>query len=128
LPPQLACHFTTSESQRLRVFADEVRHGGFCDRSVPEIAARAGTCATTVRNAVREARLLGLVSVRERRLSYSRNRPNIVTIIRNEWRTWLRLTDKGGGYKKTKPTHQKDLGEQERGRNSLRVGASEGTV
>jgi hypothetical protein len=99
----------------LRVIADEVRHRGFCDRSVPEIAARAGTCATTVRNALREARVPGLVSVRERRLNYFRSKTNIVTIIRNEWRTWLRLTDKGGGYKKTKPTHQKDLGEQVRG-------------
>ena len=68
LPPQLACHFTTSELSVLRVIADEVRHRGFCDRSVPEIAARAGTCVTTVRNALREARVLGLVSVRERRL------------------------------------------------------------
>jgi hypothetical protein len=71
MPPQLACHFTTSELSVLRVVADEVRHRGFCDRSIPEIAARAGTCTTTVRNALREARLLGLVSVRERRLSYS---------------------------------------------------------
>lgn len=104
LPPQIACHFTLSELAALRVIADEVRHHGFCDRSVPEIAARAGTCATTVRNALREARALGLVSVRERRVSAFRNKSNIVTIIRNEWRVWLRLADKGGRLQKNE-TH-----------------------
>jgi hypothetical protein len=129
LPPQLACHFTTSEIAVLRIVADEVRHRGYCDRSIPELAARAGTCATTVRNALREARLLGLVSIRERRVDYWRSKPNVVTIIRTEWRVWLRLADKGGGYKKTKLAHhntkKEAVGEQRMGRNLPRASASE---
>jgi hypothetical protein len=74
---------------------------------------------------LREARLLGLVSIRERRVDYWRSKPNVVTIIRTEWRVWLRLTDKGGGYKKLKTAHhntkKEAVGEQRRGRNLLRV-------
>src|SRR4051812_33634273 len=51
----------------------------------------ASVSITTVKNALRAARALGLISVEERRLSAFRNAPNIVRIVSPEWRAWLRL-------------------------------------
>src|SRR5215212_1954122 len=50
----------------------------------------------SVKNALRAARALGLVSVEERRLTAFRNDSNVVRITSPEWRAWLRL---GGGGK-----------------------------
>ena len=49
---------------------------GLCTLTIDHIAALAGVSGTTVRKAVREARLLGLLKVEERRLSAWRNLPN----------------------------------------------------
>jgi hypothetical protein len=62
---------------------------------VPNLAAVAGVAETTVRNAIREARRLGLVTVEERRLTGFRNDTNVVTIVSAEWIGWLRLTRRG---------------------------------
>jgi hypothetical protein len=50
---------------------------------------------TTVRNAIREARKLGLVTVEERRVTGFRNDTNVVRIVSAEWTAWLRLARKG---------------------------------
>jgi len=55
----------------------------------------AGVCLTSVKNALRAARALGLLSLEERRLTAFRNDSNVVRIIAPEWRAWLRL--RGGG-------------------------------
>ncbi len=79
------------------------------------MAAIAGVSETTVRNALREAAKLGLLTVEERRLTGWRSDTNIVRIISPEWLSWLRLTRKrkdevpatlpeGGGCKSAKPT------------------------
>src|SRR4051794_17569378 len=124
LPPALAARFTLAEQAALAVVAAERRRRGDCrlTRAIPtftepvelvqrrafssvwfrlnrkrsnqEIADVAGVSITTVKNALRVARTINLISVEERRLSAFRNAPNIVRIVSPEWRAWLRL---GGG-------------------------------
>src|ERR687893_510703 len=89
MPPALACKFTVSELAVLRIVGDEVRQHGHCDRCVDEIAARAGVCRSMVKNAIRTAARLGLLTVEERRREGRRNLPNVVRIISREWLTWL---------------------------------------
>src|SRR3954449_4400832 len=90
LPPQLASRFTLAEVSVLAVVAAEHRRRGDCRLTNKEIADVAGVSITTVKNALRAARALGLISVEERRLSAFRNAPNIVRIVSPEWRVWLR--------------------------------------
>ena len=101
MPPALASRFTTSELAVLRIVADAVRDNGQCLKSIPEIAARAGVCRTTVQNAIREAARLGLVLVQERRRMGRKNAPNVVRIVSAEWLTWIKRST---GFKKTAPT------------------------
>jgi hypothetical protein len=46
-----------------------------------------------VRNALREARHLGLITVEERAITGWRNDTNVVRIVAEEWRSWLRLAN-----------------------------------
>jgi hypothetical protein len=48
-----------------------------------------------VRNAIREARQLGLLTVEERQITGFRNDTNIVRIVSPEWTAWLRLARRG---------------------------------
>src|SRR4051812_41492787 len=81
MPPALACKFTVSELAVLRIIGDEVRQHRQCDRCVDELAARAGVCRRMVKNAIREAARLGLLTVEERRREGRRNLPNIVRTV-----------------------------------------------
>src|SRR5215218_9932422 len=89
MPPALACKFTVSELAVLRIVSDEVRQHGQCARCVDEIAARAGVCRRMVKNAIRTAARLGLLTVEERRRKGRRNLPNVVRIVSKEWISWL---------------------------------------
>jgi hypothetical protein len=89
MPPALACKFTVSELAVLRIIGDEVRQHGQCDRCVDELAARAGVCRSMVKNAIREAARLGLLTVQERRREGRRNLPNVIRIVAKEWTSWL---------------------------------------
>src|SRR3954468_13660354 len=122
MPPALACKFTVSELAVLRIVSDEVRQHGQCARCVDELAARAGVCRSMVKNAVREAARLGLLTIEERRRKGRRNLPNVVRIVSKEWTTWLA---KGGrstrpaaepliGGKKITPTDSTDKREASR--------------
>jgi hypothetical protein len=91
LPRQLKASFTVGELAVLAVVAAEVERGGVCTLPNDKIAAIAGVCRSTVKNALREARVRGLVSIEERRKTPRYNAPNIVRIIAPEWRSWLRL-------------------------------------
>src|SRR4051794_41752101 len=86
MPPALACRFTVGELAVLRIVGDEVRQHGQCDRCVDELAARAGVCRSLVKNAIRTAARLGLLTVEERRRAGRRNLPNVVRIVSREWR------------------------------------------
>src|SRR5215213_2330977 len=100
LPPALAARFTLAETAVLAVIAAEVLRHSACTLTVGHIAALAGVSETTVRNALRAARGLGLLTLEERRLTAWRNAPNVVRIISREWLAWLRLrARKGGGCK-----------------------------
>jgi hypothetical protein len=104
LPPTLAMKFSLAEQAALSVVAAEVAEKGACRLPIGHIAAAAGISETTVRNAIREARQLGLVSVEERRLARFRSDTNVVRILAVEWTSWLTLTRKGGGCKSPQGT------------------------
>ncbi|GEL44588.1 hypothetical protein MEX01_51790 [Methylorubrum extorquens] len=115
MPPAIAARFTLAEQSVLSLVAAETCRRKDCRLSVGGMAAIAGVSETTVRNAIREAVKLGLVTVEERRLTGWRSDTNIVRIISPEWTSWLRLTRKrkdealtilseGGGCKTANPT------------------------
>lgn len=91
LPPALAARFTMGEAAVLAVVAAETVRRRDCRLAVGHLAAIAGVSETTVRNAVREAVRLGLVTVEERRLTGWRNDTNVVRLVSAEWISWLRL-------------------------------------
>ena len=66
MPPGLAAQFTVGERAVLYVIAQEVKLRGQCDLYINQIAAFAGVCRTTARNAQRMAKRLGLIQVDER--------------------------------------------------------------
>ncbi len=103
MPPQLATRFTLAEAAVLAVVAAEVRTKGSCSLTIGHLAALAGVCRKTVKNALREAEALGFVRIEERRLSAWRSAPNRVTIISPEWHAWLRMRRRGEGVKAYPP-------------------------
>jgi hypothetical protein len=96
MPSHLAACFTTCE---LAVLAIVAYSGGVFDRTIKELADRAGVGHSTVQKALRTAERLGLISIEERRVAGKKNLPNVVRIVSLEWRTWLER----GGSKKLKP-------------------------
>lgn len=118
LPPGLAARFTLAEQAVLALVAAETARRGDCRLAVGHLAAIVGVAETTVRNAIREAGKLGLLTVEERRITGFRNDTNIVRIVAPEWTAWLRLARKthtphvsqqagvaeGGGCKSAKRT------------------------
>jgi hypothetical protein len=125
LPPGLAARFTLAEQAVLALVAAEVVRRKDCRLAVGHLAAIVGVAETTVRNAIREAVKLGLLTVEERRVTGFRNDTNIVRIVSAEWTAWLQLARKGsvlnthhslaqgGGCKSPKRTHTQvpDLGD-----------------
>ena len=89
--------FTMAEAAVLAVVASEVARHGRCTLTLGHIGALAGVSRTTVRNAMREARLAGFITVEEWRLSAWRSAPNTVKIVSPEWSTWLRLRGREQG-------------------------------
>src|SRR3982750_1839953 len=80
LPPALAVRFTLAETAVLAVVAAEHQKHGRCTLVIDHIAALAGVSRTTVKNALREGRSLGLIRIEERRVSAWRSAPNIGTL------------------------------------------------
>ena len=105
MPPGRALHFTVGEQAVLSVVATEVKLRGQCDLYTDQIAAFAGVGRSTTRNALRQAKRLGLLRIEERRLSARYNDANRVTIVSPEWRSWLAHKPKET-VKNPKPTHQ----------------------
>lgn len=90
LPPALASRFTTAELAVLRIVADEHLVKGSCDRTVAEIAARAGTSRSVVKRTLRLAAELRLVTVTERPVNGAKNLPNLVRVVDATWLAWLK--------------------------------------
>lgn len=116
LPPQIAAMFTMAECAVLAVVAAEVVRHGRCTMTLGAIAGLAGVCRSTVKNAMREARAAGFITIEEWRLSAWRSAPNTVKIISREWAAWLRMRGRGqpnrapnacyrGGVKLAPPTN-----------------------
>ncbi|OAH29767.1 hypothetical protein AX289_29600 [Methylorubrum populi] len=99
LPPGLAARFTLAEQAVLALVAAETTRRGDCRLAIGHLAAIVGVAETTVRNAIREAGKLGLLTVEERRITGFRNDTNIVRIVAPEWTAWLTLA------RKTHPAH-----------------------
>lgn len=94
LPPQIAARFTMAESAVLAVVAAEVARRGLCRLTIGHIASLAGVGRSTVKNAVRQAAALGILTSEEWRLSAWRSAPNTVRIVSPEWRAWLKMRDR----------------------------------
>ncbi len=95
LPPAIAARFTMGEAAALGVILAEVAMTGRCELSHGAVGGRAGVSVSTVKRAIGEARRLGLVAVAERRLTWCRNLPNVVTILSAELRTWVATRGRG---------------------------------
>src|SRR3954452_873933 len=108
LPPTLAARFTLAETAVLAVVAAEALRHGRCTLVLDHIAALAGVCRKTVKNALREARRQGLLGIEERRLSAWRTAPNVVTITSREWGAWLRMRRRGEGVNRCPPRIQEN--------------------
>jgi hypothetical protein len=102
VPGTIAAHFTTGEIAVLTVIARQCQRSRSCDWFMDRVAAVAGVSRTTVRNALRQAQALGLISVQERRLTAWRSDSNIIRVVSLEWLAWLGL---GGGRKKERTTN-----------------------
>jgi hypothetical protein len=101
VPAKIAAAFTMGELAVLSVIARQCQRTGVCTLHIDAIAALAGCSRTTVQNALRQARLLGLILLKERRVPGLPSLTNLVSIISKEWIGWLKL---GGGFKKLSPT------------------------
>jgi hypothetical protein len=66
MPPAMSAVFTVGELAVLRIVDDEVAARGTCDRSLAEIAARAGVCRKLAQLTLRLAARQGLVSIQRR--------------------------------------------------------------
>lgn len=90
LPPNVRDRFTEGERAVLYIVASDCRQHGSCGSSVKEIGDRAGVGATTVRNALRRARHLGLLDITDRPQWRARHLPNLVKIQCRRWLAWLK--------------------------------------
>jgi hypothetical protein len=97
LPPSLASRFTPGETAALAVVAFQVAAHGACTLPLAAIGRIAGVSRSTAKNALREAKRLGLVHVRERRVSRFRSDTNVVRIVSPEWNAWTAKRAGGGG-------------------------------
>ena len=108
MPPAIASRFTMGEAAAIGVIVAEIAQRSRCELPIGAIAARAGVCATIVRNALRQAKTLGLLHVEERRVARDRNRSNVITIISRELELWVRtrarVERQGGGCRSVLPT------------------------
>ncbi len=101
VPAKIAASFTMAELAVLTVIARQCQRTVVCTLHIDALAALAGCSRTTVKNALRQARLLGLILVKERRIPGRPSLTNIVSIISKEWLGWLKL---GVGVKRLTTT------------------------
>ena len=123
MPPALASRFTTGELAVLRIVADEFQARQVCALCLDAIAARAGVSRTLAKDAIRQARRLGMVEVRERRRTGAKSLPNVVTVIDREWLAWMKRGPKAIGGRNSTTTDTRGLREERRGRVSASIEA-----
>ncbi|MGU3467762.1 helix-turn-helix domain-containing protein [Methylobacterium sp. C33D] len=91
LPPKLAAGFTLGEQAVLAVLGKHIAARGSCTLAMGAIAALAGVSITTAKRAMRQAVLVGLITIELRRITGFRNDTNVVRIASAQWASWLRL-------------------------------------
>jgi hypothetical protein len=91
VPAKLAAHFTPGECAALAVIGRQCQRGGTCSLPIDAIAALAGVSRSTVKNALRQARLNGLLLVKERRIPGRKSLTNVIRVISRDWLAWLRI-------------------------------------
>lgn len=96
----------------LTVIARQVQRGGVCVLPIDAIAALAGVSRTMVKTAMRQAKLIGLILVKERRIPGRKSLTNIVSIISKDWSAWLKLI--GGRKPPSTNSHFSSRGESAR--------------
>ena len=74
--------------------AAEVVRRKDCRLSIENMAAVTGVCRSTVKNAIREARQIGLLTVEERQITGFRSETKIVRIVSPEWTARPRLAQR----------------------------------
>jgi hypothetical protein len=119
VPPGLVDRFTPCELAVIYIVVTEILLHGRCSLFIALIAARAGTCDTKVRDAIRKARDAGLLYRHERRRAGQKSQTNLVSVLNRQWGEWLRKvwnprhqkarppTDDPPGYRKTQSTEDK---------------------
>ena len=90
MPPAIAARFTVAEQAVLSVVASEVKHKDRCSLCLDALAARAGCCRTSAKNALRAAARLGFITVIHRPRRGQKNLPNVIEIVSADWQTWLK--------------------------------------
>lgn len=105
VPCRIAAHYTLGEQAVLTVIARQCQQSGVCSLPIDAIAALAGVCRSTVQNTLRLAREGVHLIVRERRRKGLPSLSNLITIASSEWRTWLKLGNPRGGFKKINTTN-----------------------
>jgi hypothetical protein len=125
LPPTIRQHYSEGERAVLCVMAAEVKRQGVCNWPIDKIAALAGVCRTTAKNALWEARQLGHIKITVREVRGRKNLPNLVSILSVEWLTWMKRGPSNAhliGVKMITPTKSIDIRKEEafRKRNGKR--------
>lgn len=96
LPPQIAAQFTMAEQAALAVVGRIARRAEVVVEPLDKLAALAGVCRSSVKNALRLAEKLGLIRITIRRREGRRNDLNRIGIIAPAWQAWLRIGGAGG--------------------------------
>jgi hypothetical protein len=112
MPDHLAAGFTDGELAALSIVAQEHAARGWCAFPMAKIAALAGVSETTARNAFREARTQGLITIEERPQHRAPHLPNVIRIVAPAWKTWIErrpATWRGGGCRELKATHENKI-------------------
>jgi hypothetical protein len=90
MPPRIAAMFTEAERAALAVIAKEIKlRGEHCDLYIGQIENLAAVGRSSVKNATRKAKQLGLLTIEEWKQAPDWNGPNRVRIIAKDWVAWL---------------------------------------
>ncbi|MBB4123297.1 hypothetical protein [Martelella radicis] len=107
LPKEMREEFTEGERAALSIVAEQVKRNGLCDLPIDKIAALAGVSRTTCQNAFRKARsgASPYIAIQERPRPGRKNLTNIIRIVSQEWKRWLKNLI---GFKKLNPSKTKN--------------------
>lgn len=109
MPPAIAASFSEGERAVLSVVVLEIRTSGVCGLCNDAIAARAGVCLTTAKNALRNAARLGLIGIERRPQKGKKNLPNLISIISAEWLVWIEKGSRSSSSIGVKPSSPSNI-------------------